>query len=140
MAYEETIFIKDFDGTKKIISDKDQLFKWIQKAKQGNYTLEIKKHIPNKSREQNNFYWLLCTQLGKHLGYTSREISDQFLRMCNYTEIRKDFEGNKYEMPMSFAELNLEEVKGILTESIHFIQNNWPDFIIPDPETFKGEL
>ena len=133
-TYSEKIQLK----SGYIESDRKRLAYWRQNAKSGTYELRIEPWEQGKTRRQNNYYWMLCDKLGFFLGYSKREISDQFLIMNNFTEKRRDFQGRVYIMPMSFAELNFEQVKDLINESINFIKNNWHDFKIPDPEEYKN--
>lgn len=56
--------IKEIEGRRALVMNNDAYFRTrLQKAPQGKYTVTVSSNKPNRSNQQNRYYWGVCLAL-----------------------------------------------------------------------------
>lgn len=123
------------DKGRTVILKVEELYKWLKTLPDGSYTLTIKqKEKPQRSVQQNRYYWKVCEIISDEIGYTPDEIHALFKSMYLKTHhLLTTKTGNKeVEIVKSTTDLTTTEFENYLS-SIKQWASMELGIYIPDP-------
>ena len=90
------------------------------------------------SKNQENYFHLVLNLLGKETGYSLEDLKNNIKQMFGFCEKKINPITNEcYDILKSSKDLTSEEYSYLITCTLEFIREFYPEFNIPDPELFN---
>lgn len=109
-------------------------YDFLNKAKEQNFDVELKKYYPRRSNKQNRFLHFLCAYFAHQYGCTEYEAKQVFLKeyACPFIfKVEKEFKGEKMSYYRSTADLDTAEMASAIRNFIDFA--NMHGIMLPEP-------
>lgn len=110
----------------------------INRAKEGNYELEIGRPKRPRTTKQNAYYWLLIEYFACQYGCTKTEAAEHFFKEeCNpdiFVRTGLDRNGNPYSYNLSTTEVDKETMSSAIRNFIAWSQMR--DILLPSEDDY----
>lgn len=109
-------------------------YDFLNRAKEQQFDIELKKYYPKRSNKQNGFLHFLCAYFAHQYGCTAYEAKQVFLKeyACPLTfKVEKEIRGEKVTYFRSTADLNTAEMASVIKNFIAW--SNYHGIMLPEP-------
>ena len=123
----------------KFKTDSAKLFKEeLQDYEGKDIQISIGSVPKSKSKNQENYFHLILNLLSKETGSTMKEMKDSIKQMFDFVETKTNIiTKEQYVVLRSSTEFTVEEYTFLLSCTIEWIKEFYPEFKIPDAELFN---
>lgn len=107
---------------------------FIEKAKEQQFDIELKKYYPKRSNKQNAYLHFICAYFAHQYGVTEYEAKQVFLKeyACpDIFKVEKEIKGQKIVYYRSTAELNTAEMASVIRNFIDY--SSMHGIMLPEP-------
>lgn len=109
-------------------------YDFLNRAKEQQFDIELKKYYPKRSNRQNGYLHFLCAYFAHQYGCTVYEAKQVFLKeyACPLTfKVEKEIKGEKIIYFRSTADLNTAEMASVIRNFIDW--SNFHGIMLPEP-------